>query len=63
MNYMNLWGEQDKRKIQKKYGLVLGLTLSFESILQKCHKCLGFQKKKWKESPNSILLLFNKINV
>ena len=35
MNIMNLWSEQDKRKIQKKHGLVLDLTLTFESILQK----------------------------
>ena len=38
VNYMNLWGEYDKGKIQKKHGLVLGLTLSFGSILQKAQK-------------------------
>ena len=46
MNIMNLWGEQDKRKIQEKLGLVLGLNLSFESIFQKTH--FFFLKKKEK---------------
>ena len=37
VNYMNLWSEQDKTKIQEKHELVLSLTLNFDSILQKAN--------------------------
>ena len=46
VNNINLWGEYDKKKIQEKHRLVLGLTLSFKSILQKTLKIRGCSNKK-----------------